>query len=85
MQWTGVVHGNVVILDEGIRLPDGLRVIVEVEQRDEMPTEPVVPDAAQQRHDWMAQMQAFGERLASRQMNLGNLVLEGREELEARA
>jgi hypothetical protein len=85
MQWTDVVQGNVVVLDEGIRLPEGLRVTVEVEQRDELPIGPVVPDAAQQRHDWMAQMQAFGERLASRQMNLGNLVLEGREELEARA
>jgi hypothetical protein len=85
MQWTGVVQGNAVILDEGIRLPEGLRVTVEVEQRDEMPTEPVVPDAAQQRHDWMVRMQAFGEQLSSHQVNLGNLVLEGREELETRA
>jgi hypothetical protein len=85
MQWAGVVRGNVVILDEGIRLPEGLRVTVEVEQRDELPTEPVAPDAAQQRHDWMAQMQAFGEQISSRQVNLGNLVLEGREELETRA
>jgi hypothetical protein len=85
MQWTDVVQGNVVVLDEGIRLPEGLRVTVEVEQRDELPIEPVVPDAAQQRHDWMAQMQAFGEQLSSRQVTLGNLVLEGREALETRA
>jgi hypothetical protein len=30
-------------------------------------------------------MKAFGEKLAGRQINLGDLVLEGRKELEERA
>ncbi len=85
MQWTGVVQGNVVVLDEGMRLPEGLRVTIEVEQRDELPTEPVVPNAAHQRHDGMAQVHAFGEPFSSRKVNLGNLVLEGRVALETRA
>lgn len=85
MQWTGVVHGNVVILDEGTQLPEGCRVTIEVAPSDEVRTEPVTPNEVEQRLAWRDQMRAFGEQLASRQVNLGDLVLEGREELEARA
>ena len=85
MQWKGIVQGNVVVLDEGTALPEGCRVTVEVAPSDETETDTLTPEEAQQRLAWLAQIEAFGEPLARRQINLGDLVLEGREELEARA
>jgi len=35
MQYKGIVQGNVVILEAGIHLPDGVRVTVTVEQEEE--------------------------------------------------
>jgi hypothetical protein len=84
MQWKGVVHGNVVVLDEGGQLPDGGRVTVTLDQTEVIRTEAVTPDDLEQRRTWAAQMRAFGQQLTGRQVQLGDLVLEGREELEER-
>jgi hypothetical protein len=35
MQCSGIVQGNVVILEEGVYLPDGMRVTVTVEQEEQ--------------------------------------------------
>ncbi len=85
MQWKGVVHGNVVVLDEGGELPNGVRVTVIMDQTDGSRTEEVTPDDLEQRRIWAAQIRAFGQKLRGRQVHLGDLVLEGREELEERA
>ncbi len=85
MQWKGVVHGNIVVLDEGVQLPEGIRVTVAMESTGRIKTEQITPGNLEQRLDWMAQIQSFGQQLADRQVCLGDLVLEGREELEERA
>lgn len=85
MQCKGVVHGNVVVLDDGGQFPDGVRVTVTIDQTDVDRTEDITPDDLEQRRTWAKQMQAFGQQLVGRQINLGDLVLEGREELEDRA
>jgi hypothetical protein len=85
MQWKGVVHGNIVVLDKGEQLPEGVRVTVTIDQTDVMGTEDLTPDDLEQRRAWASQMRAFGQQLTGRQVNLGDLVLEGREELEERA
>ncbi len=82
MQWKGVVQGNVVVLDEGAQLPEGSRVTIAIEQTER---EPIAPDDFEQRQAWVTQVCALGERLKDRQIDLGNLVLESREELEERA
>ena len=85
MQWKGVVHGNVVVLDEGAQLPEGSRVTVAIEPTDQTRTDPIEPEDCERRQVWIAQVKAFGEQLKGRQIHLGNLVLESREELEERA
>ena len=35
MQYKGIVQGNVVILEAGIHLPEGVRITVTVEQEEE--------------------------------------------------
>ena len=85
MQWKGVVHGNVVVLDDGERLPDGVRVTVTLDQTDVIQTAEITPEDLEQRRTWAAQIQAFGQQLSGRQVQLGDLVLEGREDLEERA
>ena len=85
MQCKGVVQGNIVILEEGGTLPDGTHVVVIVEPRDpkkeELPSEKVL----EERRALMTRMRAFGQKLANRDIALGDLVLEGREELNDRA
>ena len=85
MQGKGIVQGNVVILEEGIYLPDGVRVTVTVEQEKQQEPAEVTPEELAQRRALGERMKAFGQRLAGRQVNLGDLVIEGREELEDRA
>lgn len=80
MRCKGIVKGNVVLLDEGAHLPDGTRVMVTVEQAEEITSEELA-----ERRALVVKMKAFGERLVGRQINLGDLVVEGREELEDRA
>jgi len=82
MTYKGVVKGNVVVLEEGIHLPDGVRVTVTVEQMEQVEVGEVTPEELEERRVLVARMEEFGQRLAGRQVNLGNLILEGREELE---
>lgn len=84
MRCKGIVKGNVILLEEGVHLPDGAQVTVTVEQQDQVEEE-VTPEELEQRRDLVTRMKAFGERLKDRDMNLGDLIVEGREELEERA
>ena len=81
MKCKGIVRGNVVLLEEGVHLPDGARVTVTVEQTEQAETEEVTAEELAERRALVTKMKAFGERLAGRQINLGDLVLEGRKEL----
>jgi hypothetical protein len=85
MQCKGTVQGNVVILEEGISLPDGLRVTITVAQEEPPAPADLTPEILAQRHALGARMQVFGQRLAGRRLHLGDLIIEGREELEDRA
>ncbi len=85
MQCKGIVQGNVVILEEGIHLPNGVRVTIAVEQEEQREPAEVTHEELAQRRALGERMKAFGQRLAGRHVNLGDLVIEGREELEDRA
>ena len=82
MTCKGVVKGNVVILEEGVHLPDGATVLVTTEQV--RPTE-LSREEIEERRQVVARMVEFGRGLAGRHINLSDLILEGREELESRA
>jgi hypothetical protein len=75
----------VVILAEGIYLPDGVQVTVTVAQEEQQEPAEVTDEELAQRRALGERMKAFGQRLAGRHVNLGDLVIEGCEELEARA
>jgi hypothetical protein len=85
MRCKGIVQGNVIILEEGVHLPDGVRVTVTVEQEKQIEEAEVTREELAQRRALGERMKAFGQRLAGRHVNLGDLVIEGREELEDRA
>jgi hypothetical protein len=85
MQCKGIVQGNVVILEEGISLPDGVRVTVTVEQEEQQEPAEMTHEELAQRRALGERMKAFGQRLAERHVNLGDLIIEGRQELEDRA
>ncbi len=82
MTCKGVVKNNVVILEEGAYLPDGATVVVTVQQAIQ---EEVFPEEIAQRQALVVRMKEFSQRLAGRNLDLGDLILEGREELENRA
>jgi hypothetical protein len=84
MRCKGIVKGNVILLEEGVHLPDGAQVTVTLEQQDQVEEE-VTAEELEQRRDLVTRMKAFGERLKERHVNLADLILEGREELEERA
>ena len=85
MPYKGVVKDNVVILEEGVCLPNGTRVAVTVEEMAQAGLGEVTPEETEERRALVARMKEFGQRLAGQQVNLGDLILEGREELENRA
>jgi hypothetical protein len=85
MRCKGRVQGNIVILEEGVHLPDGTPVTVMVEQREMAEQEEITQEELVQRCALVAQMKAFGQRLVGRHVPLSDLILEGREELEDRA
>ena len=85
MQCKGIVKGNVAILEEGIYLPDGVHVIVTVAQEEQPEPVEVTDEELAQRRALGEQMQAFGQRLAGRRVNLADLVIKRREELEDRS
>lgn len=66
-----------VLLEEGIHLPDGLPVTITVEEV--QMEEKISPEEVEQRRNLVAQMKAFGKRLEGRHIDLGDLVIEGRE------
>lgn len=65
--------------------PQWVRVTVTVEEMEQVEVGEVTPEELEERRVLVAQMKEFGQSLAGRQVNLGNLMLEGREELENRA
>ncbi len=83
MTCKGVVKNNVVILEEGAHLPDGVTVVVTMEQV--IQEGKVTPGEIAERQALVTQIKAFSQKLAGRNVNLGDLILEGREELENRA
>lgn len=85
MQCKGIVQGNVIVLEEGIYLPDGMEVTVTVTQEERQEPAEVTGEELAQRRALGERMKAFGQRLAGRHVNLADLVIEGREELEDRA
>jgi hypothetical protein len=85
MTYKGVVKGNVVILEEGAHLPNGTTVLVTVAQAKQGAEGTVGPEELDERRALIAQMRAFGQKLVERNVNLGDLILEGKEELENRA
>ena len=85
MQRIGIVKGNVVLLEEGVHFPDVIRVVATVEQEEQIDEAEVTSTELAQRHAITVHMKAFSERLAYRYVNLGELVLEGRQELEDHA
>src|SRR5262245_33106607 len=66
MQCKGIVQGNVVILEEGIYLPDGMHVTVTVAQEEQQAPGEVTDEELAQRRALGEQMKAFGQRLAGR-------------------
>jgi tetratricopeptide (TPR) repeat protein len=85
VQCKGRVQGNVVVLEEGVHLPDGTPVTVMVEQRDMAEQEEITQEELAQRRALVGRMKAFGQRLVGRHVTLSDLILAGREELEDRA
>ena len=85
MTYKGRVQGNVIVLEEAIPLPNGEPVLVTVEQVRPGKTTTVTPKELQQRQDLVARMKEFGQSLEKRNINLGDLILEEKEELENRA
>jgi hypothetical protein len=83
--YKGIVKGNLVLLEEGVHLPDGARVTVTVERGERQVEEKATPGEMAERRALVARMKEFGQRLAGRRIDLGGLVLEGREELADRA
>ena len=84
MQCKGIVQGNVIILEESIYLPDGIRVTVTVEQEEQQEPAEMTDEEFTQRRALGERMKAFGQHLAGRQVNLGDLVIKEREKLEDR-
>lgn len=71
----GVVKDNLVVLEEGIRLPEGTLVEVRpIEQEIDL----------EKRKEAVAKLKALGEKLRGRNLNLGKYVLEARREIEER-
>lgn len=85
MTYKGVVKENVVILEEGASLPNGARVAVTVEEIPPTGVGELTSEEREEHRALVARMKEFGQKLAGRQVNLGDLILEGREELENRA
>jgi hypothetical protein len=80
MMYKGVVKDNVVIVEEGVYLPNGASVVVIVDQVEGEKN--VTSKEVTERQALVARMKAFGQRLEGRDISLGDLILEGRKELE---
>ncbi|MGH7965855.1 MAG: hypothetical protein ACRERD_29230 [Candidatus Binatia bacterium] len=80
-----LLKGNVVILEEGAHLPNGAKVAVTVEGMPQTDVEELTSEEREEHRALVARMKEFGQRLAGRQVNLGDLILEEKEELVNRA
>lgn len=78
MRCKGIVRGNKVLLEEEVRLPDGVHVTITVEEG--QMEEQISPEELEPRRNLVAQMKAFWKRLEGRHIDLGDLVIKGREE-----
>ena len=85
MTYKGVVKGNTVILEEGAHLPNGATVVVTLAPAKQEEEAVVAPEKIDERQALVARMKEFGQKLAGRNVNLGDLILEAKEELENRA
>jgi hypothetical protein len=85
MTYKGVVKENMVILQEGALLPNGTVVEVIVAPTTSEAENGPSPEELNKRRALVAQMRAFGEKLIGRNVNLGELILEAKDELEGRA
>lgn len=73
MTYKGMVKDNVIILEAGAQLPNGARVVVIVDQTEQTEMEEVSPEEKEEREALVARMKEFGQRLAGRQINFGDL------------
>lgn len=77
MTYKGIVKGNVVILGKNVALPDGLCVEIVVPQESTV--------NLKERQEAVARVEAVRKRISKEGLNLGELCIEGRRELEERA
>jgi hypothetical protein len=85
MPYKGVVKGNTIILEEGAQLPNGAVVWVSLAPAHLEKEEAVSEEELKERQAVIERMEQFSQKLAGRNVNLGDLILEEREELENRA
>jgi hypothetical protein len=81
--YRGVVQGNIIILEEGVHLPNGTAVVVTVPNV--IQEEEISSGKLNNRQLAIARMKAFGQKLAGRTVDLSESVLEAKDELEDRA
>src|SRR6266571_3474195 len=74
MQCQGTVQGNRVILEEGISLPDGIRVTVIVAPEEQPAPADITHEAVAQRHALKEPMKAYSQPLSLRRLYLGDLI-----------
>ena len=80
MIYKGRVKGSIIILNDGVSLPEGAEVVV-------IPTikqGAVGIEALQERTAIGMKMRAFSERISGRGVDLSDLILEARQELDGR-
>ena len=82
MTYRGMVKDNMVILPEDAHLPDGTVVEVTIATTPETVESRASAEEIIERQTLVARMKAFGEQLRGRDINLGALILEAKDELE---
>ena len=85
MTYKGIVKGNTVILEEGTHLPNGAPVWITLAQAQPEQEEAVTEEELRERQTVVARIEEFSQKLVGRNVNLGDLLLEEREELRNRA
>ena len=84
MTYKGVIKDNTVILEEGTHLPNGATVWVTLAPAQRGKEEAATEEELRERQAVVARMEEFSQKLAERNVNLGDLLLEEREELRNR-
>jgi hypothetical protein len=85
MIYKGLVKDNTVILPEDARLPNGTIVEVTVTAMPAVRENGVSAEELAERQALVARMKVFGEKLRERNVNLGALILEAKDEINDRA